>query len=68
MALTRASQAVAASDGRNYVSADDVKRLIPFVLGHRMILTPEADLAGVTVAELLDRVVKSVPVPKRRED
>ncbi len=68
VALTRASQAVAASDGRSYVTADDVKRLIPFVLGHRMILTPEADLAGVTIAELLDRVVKSVPVPKRRED
>ncbi len=68
VALTRASQAVAASDGRNFVNADDVKRLIPFVLGHRMILTPEADLAGVTVAELLDRVVKSVPVPKKRDD
>ncbi len=68
VALTRASQAVAASDGRAFVTADDVKRLIPFVLGHRMILSPEADLAGVTITELLDRVVKSVPVPKRRDD
>ena len=68
VALTRASQAVAASDGRSYVNADDVKRLIPFVLGHRMMLSPEAELAGITVAELLDRVVKSVPVPKRRDD
>jgi MoxR-like ATPase len=68
VALTRAAQAVAASDGRAFVTADDVKRLIPFVLGHRMMLSPEADLAGVTIAELLDRVVKSVPVPKRRDD
>ncbi len=68
VALTRAAQAVAAADGRTYVNADDVKRLIPFVLGHRMILSPEAELAGVTVPELLDRVVKSVPVPKRRDD
>ncbi len=68
VALTRASQAVAASDGRAFVTADDVKRLIPFVLGHRMMLSPEADLAGVTITELLDRVVKSVPVPKRRDD
>ena len=68
VALTRASQAVAASDGRPFVNADDVKRLIPFVLGHRMILSPEADLAGITIAELLDRVVKSIPVPKRRDD
>ena len=68
VALTRAAQAVAASDGRPFVNADDVKRLIPFVLGHRMILSPEADLAGITIAELLDRVVKSIPVPKRRDD
>jgi len=68
VALARAAQAVAASDGRAFVTADDVKRLIPFVLGHRMMLSPEADLAGVTIAELLDRVVKSVPVPKRRDD
>jgi hypothetical protein len=33
-----------------------------------MMLSPEADLAGVTITELLDRVVKSVPVPKRRDD
>ena len=68
VALTRAAQAVAASDGRAYVNADDVKRLVPFVLGHRMILSPEADLAGITIPELLDRVVKSIPVPKRRDD
>jgi MoxR-like ATPase len=68
VALTRASQALAAAEGRPFVTADDVKRLMPFVLGHRMILAPEAELAGVTTAELLDRVVKSVPVPKRRDE
>ena len=68
VALTRAAQAIAASEGRAFVNTDDVKRLIPFVLGHRMMLSPEADLAGVTITELLDRVVKSVPVPKRRDD
>ncbi len=68
VALARAGRAVAAADGRTYVSADDVKRLIPFVLGHRMMLSPEAELAGVTVPELIDRVIRSVPVPKRRED
>ncbi len=68
VALARAGRAVAAADGRTYVNADDVKRLIPFVLGHRMMLSPEAELAGVTVPELIDRVIRSVPVPKRRED
>jgi MoxR-like ATPase len=68
VALTRAGQALAAAEGRPFVTADDVKRLMPFVLGHRMIVAPEAELAGVTTTELLDRVVKSVPVPKRRDE
>jgi MoxR-like ATPase len=68
VALTRAAQAVAAADGRSFVTADDVKRLMPFVLSHRMIVAPEAELSGVTTAELLDRVIRSVPVPKRRDE
>jgi MoxR-like ATPase len=68
VALARASQAVAAADGRSFVTADDVKELLPFVLSHRMILAPEAELAGTTTVELLDRVVTAVPVPKRRDE
>ncbi len=68
VALARAGRAVAAADQRTYVNADDIKRLIPFVLGHRMMLSPEAELAGITVPELIERVIKSVPVPKRRDD
>jgi MoxR-like ATPase len=68
LALARASQALAAADGRPYVTADDVKELLPFVLSHRMILAPEAELAGVTTLELLERVTTSIPVPKRRDE
>ena len=68
IALTRAAQAFAAAEGRPFVTADDVKHLAPFVLGHRLHVAPEADLAGVTSAELLDRVMRSVPVPRRREE
>jgi MoxR-like ATPase len=67
IALARASQAFAAAEGRPFVTADDVKHLVPYVLGHRLFVAPEADLAGVTSAELLDRVMRSVPVPRRRE-
>jgi MoxR-like ATPase len=68
IALTRAAKAIAAADSRPFVTADDVKVVVPFVLGHRMIVSPEAELAGVTSIDLLDRVIKSVPVPKRREE
>ena len=68
IAVTRAAQAVALADGRPYVTADDAKELFHAVLGHRMIVAPEADLAGVTTADLLERVIRSVPVPKRRDE
>jgi len=68
IAVTRAAQAMAAAEGRPFVTADDAKRLFHAVLGHRMIVAAEADLAGVTTVELLERVVRSVPVPKRRDE
>ena len=68
IALTKASKAVAAADGRPFVTADDVRAVVPSVLAHRMIVSPEAELAGINANDLLERVIKSVPVPKRREE
>jgi MoxR-like ATPase len=64
LALLRAARAKAAALGRGYVLPDDVKELAPVVLGHRVILAPEAELSGRTGAELIARVVQSVPVPR----
>lgn len=66
LALVRASQAWAAAKGRNFVSVDDIKELAPFVLGHRMLLAPEAELQGVTTGELVRRTLDAVPVPTER--
>jgi MoxR-like ATPase len=63
IALFRTSQAVAAVRGRNYVEPDDVKHIMPAVLGHRMILRPEARLQNVNVAEILTDVLDHIKVP-----
>jgi MoxR-like ATPase len=63
IALYRTSQAIAAIRGRNYVEPDDVKSIVPAVLGHRIILRPEARLQNVSVAELLTDVLDNVKVP-----
>ncbi len=63
LALLRASRALAASLGRDYVLPDDVKALTGPVLEHRVMLSPEAQMAGVTQAEVLQDVLGSVPVP-----
>jgi MoxR-like ATPase len=63
IALMRAARAWAAGAGRNFVVPEDVKELAACVLAHRLILQPEAELRGTTAAELIDRVLATVPVP-----
>ncbi|GIO28685.1 AAA family ATPase [Ornithinibacillus bavariensis] len=63
LALMRASQAKAFLDGREYVTPNDIKKLTPYVFGHRLILTMEGAIkktANQIVSEILEAV--SVPV------
>jgi MoxR-like ATPase len=64
--LQRAARAIAAADGRDYASPDDVKKTLSPVLNHRLIVRPEAQMRGTTVSEVLDQVVSTVPVPGTR--
>ncbi|ONH22431.1 ATPase [Pseudofrankia asymbiotica] len=66
IALAVAAQAHAAADSRTFVTPDDVKALAPYVLGHRLLLRPEAELGGATAPNLLDGILASVPVPGLR--
>ncbi len=47
--------------GRDFVTPDDIRFLAPFVLEHRVLLTPEAELEGTTSAEVLTQALSSVP-------
>ncbi|HSK95633.1 MAG TPA: AAA family ATPase [Euzebyales bacterium] len=61
--LLRASRALAAALGRNYVTADDIKRLARPVLAHRMIVSAEAQLRGRSTADVIEELLHSVPIP-----
>ncbi len=63
--LQRASQAKAASEGRDYVVPDDIKTLAPAVLAHRLVLTPDARLRGVDTDSVIADLLRSQPVPSR---
>ncbi len=63
IALTRAASAYALIDGRGYVLPEDFKALIGPVFAHRVLLSPDAQLRGVTAEEVLDDAVRSVAVP-----
>jgi len=62
--LMQLAKAAAASDGRDYLLPDDVKRVAAAVLRHRLIVKAEADLEGVTSDQVIADVLASVPVPK----
>ena len=64
VALLVASQAAALLDGRSYVTPDDVKRAAPFVLPHRLIVEPQAEIDGVRPSAVIDEILNSVPVPR----
>jgi MoxR-like ATPase len=63
LALQRAARAYAASVGRDFVLPDDVKSLAQPVLGHRLLLTADAELRNRTAADVLDTILDTVPVP-----
>jgi len=63
-ALLLASRARAALDGRDFVTPDDVKAMTTPVLGHRLILRPEFEIEGITVNEVIQRVLEQVTVPR----
>ncbi len=62
--LARAACAAAALDGRDYAIPDDVKRLAPHVLRHRLILSPAAEIEGRTVEQLVSDLVTATEVPR----
>lgn len=61
--LMRAAQAHAALDGLNFVRPDDVKAVAKSVLGHRVIPLAETRSRGVTIEQVIDRIVQSIPAP-----
>jgi MoxR-like ATPase len=63
LSLLRVAKAKALVAGRDYVQPDDVKLVAPTVLGHRLILAPEARSAGSDAEELVRDVIERTPVP-----
>lgn len=64
LSTQRVSRALAAASGRAFVIPDDLKALARPVMGHRIILTPESQLAGVTANHIIDEILATVPVPR----
>jgi len=64
LALLEGSRAAAALNGRDFITPDDVKALLMPVLVHRITLTPEAEMEGLALDDLLKRLFEQVEVPR----
>jgi len=64
ISLLVAAQAAAAIDDVAFATPDNVKDAARFVLPHRLLVRPEAEVEGVTADDVIRRVLDSVPVPK----
>jgi MoxR-like ATPase len=64
--LQRVARTRAAAEGRDFVNPDDIKAITEPVLAHRMALRPEAQMRGTSIKEVLEAVLRQIPVPGSR--
>jgi MoxR-like ATPase len=62
IALVKGGKSMAALNNRPYVLPDDIKQIAPAVFGHRILLTREAEIEGLTTRQVLDGILNSVEV------
>lgn len=64
LAILRSAKANAAIKGRDFVIPEDIVEMAPHVLRHRIILTPEKEMEGITADDLIESILKAIEVPR----
>ncbi|MGS2727057.1 AAA family ATPase [Psychroserpens sp. BH13MA-6] len=64
IAILKASKAFAAMSGRDFVTPEDIKRAAIPVLQHRVIVTPEREMEGVTTKQIIRQIIEAVEIPR----
>lgn len=64
LALLKSAKATAALRGRDFVIPEDIIEMAPHVLRHRIMLTPEKEMEGITPDDLIDSILKALEVPR----
>lgn len=62
--ILKAAKSIGAMRGRDFVTPEDIIEVAPHVLRHRIILAPEKEMEGVTADELIDKIIKSIEIPR----
>jgi MoxR-like ATPase len=64
LAIVNAAKAIAAINGRDFVTPDDVIYVTPAVLRHRIMLSPDKEMEGVTPDEVVQQVIQKLEIPR----
>ncbi|RYY11749.1 MAG: MoxR family ATPase, partial [Chitinophagaceae bacterium] len=64
LAIMNASKAMAAINGRDFVTPDDILEVVPPILRHRIILSPDKEMEGVTEDNVIKQIIQSLDIPR----
>ncbi|HEV2830527.1 MAG TPA: magnesium chelatase, partial [Hanamia sp.] len=64
LAILKASKANAAIKGRDFVNPEDIIEMAVPVMRHRIILTPEKEMEGISTDELIHTIISNIEVPR----
>ncbi|RCH53728.1 magnesium chelatase [Mucilaginibacter hurinus] len=64
LAVVSAAKAIAAIKGRDFITPDDVLQVTPAVLRHRIMLTPDKEMEGVTPDDVIAQIIQKIEVPR----
>jgi MoxR-like ATPase len=64
LSIMNASKAIAAMQGRDFVTPDDIREVVTPVLRHRIILAPDKEMEGITEDEVIKQIVQAMDVPR----
>jgi len=64
IALLKSAKALAAMKGRDFVTPEDVKDVSYAVLGHRVVVSPEKEMEGITAKHIIKQIIETVDVPR----
>ncbi|MBS1609617.1 MAG: MoxR family ATPase [Bacteroidetes bacterium] len=64
LAIMNASKAIAAMQGRDFVTPEDILEAIPPVLRHRIILAPDKEMEGISEDDVIKQIIQSMDIPR----
>ncbi len=64
LAILKSAKATAALSGRDFVIPEDIQKMAPHVLCHRIMLTPEKEMEGISTDDLVDNIIQGIEIPR----